>query len=306
LLSAEQVDQFARDGYLIVRNVLTPEEVQTLREEVYGEATGQGLSPEGPSGTFLPGDLSSYPALCGLPLDRRLLEISRQLLGSRPIYFRDSAVNIGGSARAWHKDNRNSDRYEPASPDWNGPYPILRMGLYLEDHTRHSGGVALRVGSHVDSSSLRRSLAKVFWGAVQRVRPGDHIRVLASGMLAAGKPIHAGTRAGDVVVWNLRTTHSAHTLRLKLLKELKLPPAVENRLPSFLTLGEDGERVAVFVTFGAESDHLRRFIDHLVSTPYFPERNLQRPPCAEFLSACEERGDALAFVDPSPSLSEAR
>jgi Phytanoyl-CoA dioxygenase (PhyH) len=295
VLSAGQIEQFNRDGYLIVRDVFSPDEARSLRETVYRLAR-EGLTASDPS--FLGSDLSVYPELCNLIVDERLVEISRQLVGDGPVYYRDSAVNIGGSGRGWHKDNRNSDRCDLAAPDWDGRYPLLRMGIYLEDHAEHSGGLALRVGSHVDRPSLRRTLAKAFWSAVERVRPGPYVRVLATGMLAAGRPIHAGTRLGDVVVWNLRTTHSARTLRLKVFKQLKLPVAIENRVPSFLALPEDGERVAAFISYGASSAHLSRFIEYLLTRGYFGERT-SKPPCAEFLAASAEQD--LTFIDPAAS-----
>ncbi len=298
MISGEQVAGFRRDGYAVVRSVFSADEVLKLREAVQNLAA-QDVQDAGDGGQFLPYELSVYPELSELLLDDRLLDVAHRLLGDTPVYFRDSAVNIGGTVRGWHKDNRVDDRYNPSAPDWQGTYPIIRMGIYLQDHKTHSGGLALRVGSHSNPKSLRVSAAQAFWGLVSRFRKGSYVRALAGGMLTAGKPIHAPSKAGDVIVWNLRTTHTAHTLRLKALPTLKLPPAIENRIPESLALPEEKERIAVFATYGAPSPHLTRMLDHLQTRDYFAKRTA-KPPSAEFLAGCEHRSDTIAFMDPAP------
>ena len=281
MVTDQQVDQFRRDGYTIARGVFSSREVAQLRAAVKSLAE-QEFVDEGTGGLLLPSDLSVYPELAQVLIDDRVVELTSRLLGGTPVYFRDSTANIGGKVRGWHKDNRLGDRYDASTPDWDGNYPLLRMGIYLEDHVDHSGGLALRSGSHLNVQSARVKLAQGFWGLVRKVRNGNYIRVLASGMLVSGKPLHAPSRSGDIVVWNMRTTHSAHTVRLKGIPWLKLPPVIENRVPESFALPEDGERIVLFASFGLPGPHLDRMIEHLHTREYFGGRTAA-DPSAEFV-----------------------
>jgi hypothetical protein len=62
------------------------------------------------------------------------------------------------------------------TPDWHGRYTALRFGIYLQDHTTHTGGLNLRDRSHNTVS------------------------------LTTGRTIYLQSAVGDVVVWRLRTT----------------------------------------------------------------------------------------------------
>ena len=292
-------DQFDRDGYVIKRDVFSAAEIEELRTRAYAAAARYGMDPAQPStteGFFLPADLSALPELSHLLTDERVVSLARELVGDTPIYFRDSAVVLGGKERGWHKDNRNADRFDPAREDWQGDYPLIRMGIYCEDHRRHSGGLSLRKGSHVYAPSLRTRRARLFWGAVAKVRQGKLITTLASGMIAQGKPVHLDTGTGDVAAWSLRTTHSAHTQRLRILRNLKLPPFIESRLPGFLFSPDERERVAIFITFAAPSAHTDRYLEWVKERDYFQDKTGE--PVAPEFAAALARSRQVAYVDP--------
>jgi hypothetical protein len=300
-LSDEQLRRFRRDGFLIIPDVFSAQEIEDLRQRAFTVAEETGMEPTAPMsdlGYPLPGDTGSYPEFAHLVTDERIASITRQLIGAPPVYFRDSVVAIGGRDRGWHKDNRNSDRYDTSAPDWQGDYPIVRMAIYCEDHVDHSGGLALRKGSHQPTNPLRKRLAQGLWGALNKVRPRRWIADKATGMLAAGKPIHVATRPGDLVIWTLRITHSGHTVRPRGLKNLKLPPAVESRLPAALATGEDKVRVAVFLTLGARSEHLDRFVEWLRGKEYFRGRTLERPLSPGLADEIERPDAPVGFLDP--------
>ena len=69
-------------------------------------------------------------------------------------------------------------------PDWSEDYKMIRIGVYLQDHDKFSGGVKLEEGSH-----------KLPFNK--------------------GKRVLADTKAGDVVVWDLRTYHSGNSVKIK-------------------------------------------------------------------------------------------
>jgi hypothetical protein len=236
---------FRARGYLVVRGLFDAAEVQSLRASAreaieQAQTDGRVALESGPEGAirFCEGDLLSNPTLRHVLLDPRVLTVVRELLGGQPQYFGDSSVRIGRyGVRGWHRDNVNRRRWR-GGPDWNGSYPILRCGLYLQDSSRHSGGLALRPGSHLPG----------------RVRPT--------------LPKLVDARPGDLVVWVLRTVHSAEAVRPRGLTNLALHPRVQTSLPESLRIPEDGERIVMFMTFGLRSVHLDHYIEYLKSRDY--------------------------------------
>ncbi|MGK5681042.1 hypothetical protein [Actinoplanes sp. URMC 104] len=129
------VDKFWENGYAILRNVYTPDEIQRFREGAFA-SRGRG-----------PGDLLSNPLMQDALLDGNFVAVARKLLGSDDIWYAgDSSFTINSGQRGFHKDN--VDRKDPKGPDWNGRYTLLRFGIYLQDHWTHTGGLNLRAKSH--------------------------------------------------------------------------------------------------------------------------------------------------------------
>lgn len=222
-------EQFEQQGYLIVRNVFTPDEVASLRKAAYEHRDRQkerGLVAQVKQATSVKGDLLSKEGLGWVIYDPRILAIATEILGDAPVYFSDSTYQIGIGTRGFHRDN--IDRFQfGQGDDWDGAYPLIRFGIYLQDHDKFSGGIRFKTGSHE---------------------------------AADGTDVFADTRAGDIVVWNMRTLHSGNARRLKVLNNLPLHIGLENRLPDFLFREPQGERVSLFFSYGLEGKHLDRYL----------------------------------------------
>lgn len=246
-------ERFWKDGYLLVKRVFSTTEIEAARQNIEeilrtegGRAAADAVVGER--------DLLSYPGLARWVYDERVLHVVKQVLGAEePIYFGDSSFQTGRGDRGWHKDNRHGDRFDHSGLDWNGRYPLVRVGIYLQDHAHHSGGLGIRVGSH-----------RPFWAA-QAPLPSS-VRKRATSM--HGRPILVDSEPGDLVIWNLRTTHTGNSVRLKPLPRLKLSARNEARIPSWLRIEEERKRAAMFATFAAKSAHLDRYVDYLKTRAY--------------------------------------
>lgn len=224
-------------GWVILKGVFNESQIARLREGV-ARSVAEGWT----------GDLISNPYIGAdhFVLDERLLAIVRGFLPGTPVHFGDASISCGfQTALAFHKDN--PDRRNQAAPDWASPYTILRFGLYLQSHTRHSGGLALRDRSHwtVDTSK--------------------------------GRPFAVPTEPGDVVVWTLRTTHSGFATRLRGLVNAFVPLTIMSLIvgteryapPKWLFRPMSATpRMALFATFGVDDAHLRRNIDFMKTRDY--------------------------------------
>ncbi len=225
---------FEEHGWVLIRDVFTEAEIDAFRADVLASER-EGLT----------GDLLSNPRLSHALLDDRILRIATALLGAKPTYYGDSSwysSNTSPFAIGFHKDN--ADKFNQQGPDWDGAYPLLRIGIYLQDHAEHSGGVALRDRSHHTTDCL------------------------------VGQPFAVPSRKGDVVVWSFRTSHSGFVGRLRVFPSVFVPVTVQNAL----TVAKQGryvrpgrlfrsmqypERLVLFMSFGVDGRHLRRYIEYL-------------------------------------------
>ncbi|MFM1990498.1 MAG: hypothetical protein RJA99_3455 [Pseudomonadota bacterium] len=159
--------------------------------------------------------------------------VVRRLLGvDSPVYWGDSQFHVGSGMRGFHKDN--AGRIDGSHDDWrDARYGLLRCGLYMQDHDRLSGGLKVRLGSH---------------------RHPDH---------RSGRIVDVDSRFGDLVIWNLRLTHSGNARRSRLRPSSPLHPRIEKVLPRWAVLPEPARRIAAFCTFGAPGTHLERYMDYL-------------------------------------------
>jgi hypothetical protein len=182
------VNGFWENGWTIVRGLYSRDDVARLREAAFWSRKNAT------------GDLLSNPRLREVLTDGKFVGIARQLLGEdKIVYGGDSAFTVNGTQRGFHKDN--ADRVDPGAPDWQGRYTILRFGVYLQDHYRHTGGLNLRHQSHNTPD------------------------------LGVGENVYVRTRVGDVAVWSLRTTHSGNGTLLRFPKSKAPLPSQADKYP---------------------------------------------------------------------------
>jgi hypothetical protein len=194
MLTAEDIARFKRDGFLLLKGVLTPDEVARYRSvEFEGETA----------------DLAALPDLANLWADHRLLEIARRLLGEQVAFFGEASYrrDVFNTDALWggrlHHDAKGTvehlfNRQHQPTPE---PYPILRCSFYLQDHAHRSGGLKVVPGSHqVDSSDF--DLAKLTY-------------------------LDVPSEPGDAVVFCNKILHAAHAMRPKAGPSLS--PAEQGR-----------------------------------------------------------------------------
>ncbi len=223
---AVDVDGYWKKGYTIVRGVYSPSEVEAFRA-----AAKQSKGPKG--------DLLANPLLQSFLVDGRLVEIARQILGREDIlYGGDSTFTINSNSHNYHKDN--TDRKDPNGPDWRGRYTVLRIGLYLQDHRRHSGGLNLREGSHNTTDE------------------------------SEGRNVYVRTGVGDVAVWSLRTSHAGYGTLLRFPWWIDPHPSDDGKYPKWwrpYKMATD-DRMALFAALGLDDDHHARYVEYLKTRTY--------------------------------------
>ena len=212
------------------------------------------------------GDVLSFPSTSKLIYDDRIISVVRVLLETdKPVYFGDSSGHhIGNGPTGFHKDN--PDKFNGENEDWQTDYSIIRLGIYCQSHDTYSGSVALRDKSH---NSVNCEI---------------------------GKPFLANNNEGDLLIWSLRTSHSGNSLRPKLFPDLFIHPWWYGKLPKFLFKGQQKERIAYFMTYGKDDNHLRRYLTYLLSRRYMVETWKQIHYSPELLNQVKVKNN-LRIID---------
>ena len=248
--------------------------MQIDRDQVYREYTSDGFvllgrfPPYPPSfstqeieslraacATYTAGDILSKRAFSFLPLDDRILMLACAMIGDRIVYFGESTALYNAVAetpqyRHYHNDSRGDDF------DFREDYPVIRVGIYLQDHARHSGGLKLRPGSHRKFCMEKYGFRSAVKHLLTRRRPHDFI---------VRRSLNVETTAGALLAWNMRIHHTGYARRLRRFPRLALHPHVENLLSDSVFMPEERGRCVVFMAFGAPSEYLERYIENRVN-----------------------------------------
>jgi hypothetical protein len=233
--------EFEKSGFAIVKGIFSLDEALEMRRRCAEVFTAT-------NGKF--GDLATHALLRDILLDDRVLAVARAVLGPEIVYFGDSTFYANSRFERHMHNDAHGDMADPARTD----YPIIRMGIYLQDHAWHSNGLKVKPGSH----------RRVFWNARNAAR-----------MLGVGGPrlsvdafrpcsfYNVPSEPGDLVFWSLRTHHSGHALRLRGFDTLALPPTVERYFPLRFTRPMAKERFAMFMSWARPSPVLDAYIKYI-------------------------------------------
>lgn len=206
MLTQEQIEQYQRDGCVMVENVLNSEQLSRLREVTYEfvEASRQ-VTASNEVFDLDEGHTSSHPRLTRIKLphtqhmaykeimlDPRLIACLKSLLGP-DIRLHSSKLNTkapgGGAAVEWHQDWA----FYPHTND-----DLLAVGIMLDDVDLENGPLMVIPGSH-KGDVLEHCANGVFSGAINPEDPGfDQSQSVA----LTGK-------AGSMSIHHVRTLHGS-------------------------------------------------------------------------------------------------
>ncbi|MBX2825597.1 MAG: phytanoyl-CoA dioxygenase family protein [Gammaproteobacteria bacterium] len=205
-ISADQIDDYQRDGFTVVRDVLTAEQLTGLQEltQDYIEQSrsitrsnelydlDEGHSPDEPRLTRIKTPHRQHPMFRSVLQSAEVLDCIRPLIGDS-IRVNNSKLNTkaarGGAAVQWHQDWS----FYPHTND-----DLLAIGILLSDVTERDGPLLVVPGSH-RRAVLPHYSSGVFCGAIDPAHPDAH---LDTAVALTGK-------AGDMTIHHVRALHGS-------------------------------------------------------------------------------------------------
>jgi ectoine hydroxylase-related dioxygenase (phytanoyl-CoA dioxygenase family) len=207
MLSKEQIEFYRENGYLLVENVVTPEQLARMREITYDFIEksravtvsdgvfdlDEGHSPHSPKLTRIKLPHKQHPYFWEVAKNSGVTEVLRQLLGPN-VLLQTSKLNTkapgGGAAVEWHQDWA----FYPHTND-----NILACGLMLEDVDLPNGPLQVIPGSHKGPVLNHNNADGIFCGAIDPSDPDFH----------HDKAVTLTGKAGSMTVHHARTLHGS-------------------------------------------------------------------------------------------------
>ncbi|MEA5509368.1 phytanoyl-CoA dioxygenase family protein [Crocosphaera sp. UHCC 0190] len=232
------------NGYVIVKNILSANEIKRLRETVRNYFLLQGVPFA--SGLTQPNAAVQVPDVNWIFYHPKILAVMSELLGQNNIMFTSHCDIHSRTLSAWHKD----DGLTVMEGGYFG-YPtyneeackVYKVAIYLQDHDNNKGGLTVRKGSH--------ELPKI----------------------DDGEEFYIPTKAGDIIVFDVRLTHTGQRdiipypswqkpnqlLQKALNKIFKIPPDQSKKHLKNIYDKLFGERLSIFFTYGLPNEYTKSF-----------------------------------------------
>lgn len=250
-----------RFGFCHVKRVFSAEETAGLeRDLAMAHTEFNGRVP----------DLYSIPSLQGLLTDPRIVGFAKALLGDRLVYYRETNAayekTVGPLTEKpfteFHCDARGT-RADLVAPKLEQPdrvYPAYRFAIYFRNYRDYSGGLKVAPASHLRAYANDRKLSDP--SALAGLPVARQVIGLAS-MQIPVSPVelyNVPSMPGDLVIFSLRTFHSAGARRMKARPAFATLPLIEEGMhaaaPQLFEPTSPGPRNAIFFDFGAPSEEV--------------------------------------------------
>ncbi len=135
------------DGYQVVRNLLTAEDVKFYRHRIQS-MSGVGDDDFGSKVFECPDGVSQHCEFWPLIYHERLISVIRELLGPSARYTQHSDLHAHRTG-GWHRDC--ACRKFGVGPDWandGDPYQVVRVAIYLQSFEESGSSLGVVPGSH--------------------------------------------------------------------------------------------------------------------------------------------------------------
>lgn len=237
-----------KQGYVVIPQVLSPEEVQKARSiltRLFDEKSNlpgnlNRTSEEG--GSVYVDIFSRHEDLRWILFHPKLIEGLASALGKDFIILPDAAMHdsqYGG----WHKDSTSQER-NGHKFQYEDNFQLVTTALYLQDNSaEYGGGLDIIPDSHKETKdrfAVKLTLFDRIKNKIFNTKPPNEANFPNKKTIP--------NKAGDVVIFNHRLTHKA------------THPAVK-------PVPEEHRKFAIFIICSANNKHARTFTNYIKNRP---------------------------------------
>jgi hypothetical protein len=223
------------NGYTIVKNVYTAEEIAVFRDLLKKYFESNGVSYDG--GVLQPNFFNMVEGSDIVFSNGNVSGLIKGILGDQFMYCEHSDAH-NDKLTGWHRDRPEKlfFRTEVGSSNLNDMNSIYKIGIYLQDH------------------KSKRYKNKGLW-----VVPGSHMQPDLSINESRNLDLSLNPSLGDIVIFDLQLIHKGEEASFfqKLGKKI-LPSSVFSHIARGLkSRGFHYRKAAIFFTFGQDSQYLK-------------------------------------------------
>lgn len=186
---------FTQNGFALVPQAVAPEEIAAMRRSavaLFADSRPPYQPRFSSTGMF-------DAAFRGVFNSPRLLDAMRRLLGDDFLFVNEFAIHDSHYA-SWHSDTTSPEGKAGHQFHWSPGFMMVNVGIYLQDNYRNGGGLDVVPGSYMRDDPAAIPLRR------EHGFPDCHLAAEI-----AGDPyrdaVTIRSRAGDVVIFHLRTSH---------------------------------------------------------------------------------------------------
>ncbi len=208
---------FLRDGYHVVRGILSAEEARHYRlciNRAFDLPEDELDNARIDGGTFTLADgVTKIEDFWPIVFDERLLSAVRGLIGEDIRYTQHSDLHINLRGGRFHRDNACREFGE--GPDWDereAAYREARVVVYLSDYRDSHSSLVVLPGSHRRETRLNR-LEYVAWNKLRSFARRRGRNDLLPHIFLSAPTVTLKTRPGDCVIFDQRMMHAGGVLR---------------------------------------------------------------------------------------------
>jgi ectoine hydroxylase-related dioxygenase (phytanoyl-CoA dioxygenase family) len=252
MVTAEDKKFYEENGYLIVRNVLSKDQVAFLRQRALDIfSSGEWKVCESNTDRTIVDIYKYFPEIMKISLTKTVVGIAKYLIGEEHLVLIPETAIMKGFYPTWHKDTTTPEKYGHTfhlRPD----FKVIRCGFYLQDNNEYGGGLSVFAGSHRTPDNLtgefpERTMIKRI---KDRLTPNAEEKdkfINPYGLKLVDIPSHAG----DLVFFNFKIVHKGTIPKSKRIADV----------PESMT------KVALFDIFGVNNEPTKLYIDFLKTRP---------------------------------------
>jgi len=252
MITNEDKKFYDENGYLLVKNVLTKEEVAWLRKRAIEIFTnGEWKVSQYNTDRTIADVYRYFPDIMRVSLNQKVVNAIKALLGSDDILLIPETAMMKGFYPTWHKDSTTQEKMGHMFHK-DPEFKMIRTGIYFQDNDEFGGGLSVFAGSHKTPDNFLGKFPErtLYTRILNKIIPqkDENSKFLNPYKL---KKVDIPSQVGDMVIFNFQTAH-------------------RGTLPKSQRIGDvpfDKTKYGLFDIYGVNNKGTAQYVDFIKTRP---------------------------------------